>query len=142
MAENAINIIDASPIIGEKVVQVATRDKFPFIASLQTRVPYNRMGDKHFCTGSLITYRDVLTAAHCIEDLQPGVFQVVLGIIDLESNYSRYDVSWMVTYDEWADFFHLRRNFELDDIAILRVSVQPFLSKSFIFFLNIKQTHS
>jgi trypsin len=46
-----------------------------YMASLQ-------VGRSHFCGGTVIAARWVLTAAHCVEDLRPSELRVVVGSVD------------------------------------------------------------
>lgn len=51
----------------------ATRGQFPYLASLQT------IRFEHFCGGSIIANRWILTAAHCIFQRTAGTYRISVG---------------------------------------------------------------
>ncbi|XP_001379966.2 neutrophil elastase [Monodelphis domestica] len=70
--------IHGAPVLGSKIVggRAAVPHSRPYMVSLQRR-------SGHFCGGTLIHPRFVMTAAHCLNGMNPQGVQVVLGAHDL-----------------------------------------------------------
>lgn len=85
--------------------------QFPFIASLRSV-----SSDSHFCGGTIITARYILTAAHCLDDKVALNVKVVTGSILLSSGGASYSVSSMVSHPNFNKYTFL------NDIAVVKTT--------------------
>jgi len=81
----------------------ASEGEFPFMASIQSKGQDGT--DGHFCGGSVIGSRWVLTAAHCLVDTLPGEIQVGVGRTDIDdlSTGQTLSVDRIVVHPDYAD---------------------------------------
>ena len=79
LAGGTVAISPAEAIVGGSS---AAEGEFPFMASIQSKGQDGT--DGHFCGGSVIGARWVLTAAHCLVDTAPGDIQVGVGRTNID----------------------------------------------------------
>nr|XP_031293998.1 azurocidin isoform X2 [Camelus dromedarius] len=72
----ATSAAGAAPLVDIVGGRRAQPQQFPFLASIQNQ-------GKHFCMGSLLHPRFILTAASCFRSRNSGIATVVLGAYDL-----------------------------------------------------------
>jgi len=86
--------------------------KYPWQVSLQQR------GSRfHFCGGSIVAPRWIVTASHCLEKAQTGNTQVTVGLHDQNRRYG--------TPRDYAPrrfILHRQYKFPLNDIALIELS--------------------
>jgi transmembrane serine protease 9 len=105
--------ISAQPeVVGGKT---APDGKWPFmIALLDAGTSSNY--DAQFCGASLISKRDVLTAAHCVKGAPPSSIQVLVGTQDLKNGGRRVNVARVTVHPQYNS-----RTSD-SDVAVLRLS--------------------
>lgn len=103
----------------------AREGQFPFQVSL--RLPLN----KHFCGGSILSDRWVITAAHCTIDQKPSSISVAVGTIQV-SEGEIYDVMRVINHEGYNS------NRVFNDVSLLKTAssiefsalVQPIAIRS------------
>lgn len=70
----------------------ATQGQFPFFASLRSH------DNEHFCGGTVISCRFIITAAHCSFNKEPNDFFVVVGSILRLGRHDKYLISKIVNH--------------------------------------------
>ncbi|XP_050075446.1 chymotrypsin-1-like [Anopheles maculipalpis] len=78
---------------------------------------------QHFCGGSIIADRWILTTRLCIENTIPCCISVLVGTNDKQSGGSRYDVDRILPYGSW------NASIEKNDIALVRLSTPLKISE-------------
>lgn len=86
----------------------AREGQFPYQVSLRNR-------GSHYCGGSIINKRWIVTAAHCIDGQSASSFQVVTGSTKLSSGGDFYGVEQLLVNKAWNPWALM------DDIALMKV---------------------
>lgn len=97
----------------------APSDQYGFQVSLvQTLLEDNRTS--HFCGGTLIQFDTVVTAAHCLDDIeQAETFKVLVGTQDLDEGGERINVRSFVKHKLYNS-----RTFDYD-VAVIKLAPTP-----------------
>ncbi|XP_032686016.1 chymotrypsin-2-like [Odontomachus brunneus] len=95
--------------------------EIPYQVSLQTSY-----SDFHFCGGSVLNEKYVITASHCVVDKSANDIKVVAGTVDLNNPRSTHEVEEIITHESYNPSDSWR-----NDIALLRVK-NPFVISEYI----------
>ncbi|XP_017844876.1 chymotrypsin-like elastase family member 1 [Drosophila busckii] len=111
----------ATPIVGGRLVTTegATNSKYPYVVSLQdVIVAKNGQSEsyQHFCGGSLISERYILTAAHCVWKKK---LQRIVAFIGYEN---MQNVDYLERYGvDKAEYIYFQPSNYRNDIALLHL---------------------
>lgn len=117
-----VGISHEAALIGENVRDAQPSDELSFVVSI-ARKPHSRFSFRnlHFCTGTLISRKSVLTARHCLISKKVNEVIIIAGSTDVILGKKYYPQSW-VKFDEWS---HSTGNGQsVHDIAVIRVNIQ------------------
>ena len=98
---------------------IARTGSWPWQVALikpRTRRTLQGTGFRHSCSGTVIAPRWVLTAAHCVDDLNPGDLKVLAGTHDLDQGGRRIDVTAIRVHEDYTGVSGG------SDIALLRLA--------------------
>lgn len=90
-------------------------NEFPSVVSIGVK------DNTHVCTGTLITSKHVLTAAHCLTIVNPAITEIIVGSIDREHGKIHHASHW-IAYAEWKNRSNNEYNPLEHDIAIITVT--------------------
>lgn len=111
------HIVYAEPVNEDHITQVI-ENEFPFVVSIS----YKEREWDNICTGSLITNKHVLTAAHCLQNLDKKDVEILAGSHDLTSPHiKKFNIKSYLTYEEWAMKKGRNFNKKVNDVAIITV---------------------
>jgi V8-like Glu-specific endopeptidase len=74
----------------------------------------------HICTGTLVTRKDVVTSEHCVQDRELDDTKLMVGAVNLWQSRS-YNILWWISYEQWAVSHNIVIEFDLNDVAVIRV---------------------
>lgn len=102
---------NANPLIGETVSRASDRE-FPSVVSLGT-IPADHPSN-HFCTGTLISQKHVLTCAHCVDIMNEKEKEwktksniVVTVDSTAVTQGVKYPIAKWITFKKWIQDNHI-----------------------------------
>ncbi|XP_011493785.1 PREDICTED: uncharacterized protein LOC105359008 [Ceratosolen solmsi marchali] len=118
MFHNPYKFVNA--LIGEGVRE-AGENEFGYVVSIRRtstlEIPIQRL---HRCTATLISKQDVITAEHCLRNMLPTAFKIMIGSNDLTRSIETFPL-FLITYNDWASNQRIRTEFRINDIAFVKI---------------------
>ncbi|KAJ8688546.1 hypothetical protein QAD02_024341 [Eretmocerus hayati] len=110
---------NAEPIMGPDV-EVPKQGEFPFVVSIQIKDNDSNRDGTHVCTGTLISQKHVLTAAHCLSAKNKyNHFEILVGNTDWKKA-TRHFTNFWIDYNTWCEKRKKKiPEFHLNDLVIL-----------------------
>lgn len=102
-----VEVVDGKP---------AKPGKWPFMVSLVDKGTADNY-DAHFCGGTLIDSKNILTAGHCVQGAQAGNIQVLTGTQSLVEGGKRINVTRITVHPNFGATPFLQ-----GDVAVLRLA--------------------
>ncbi|XP_068153697.1 putative trypsin-6 [Drosophila tropicalis] len=109
-----------------------------YLVSLRTASPFKYFGDNHFCAGSIISKKAILTAAHCLDvevtGVKPAKIKVVAGIT---RRLLKTENAQILNVEKWIVHPEYERVAIDNDIAILKLKDGLKLNDGFVNIIPI-----
>jgi hypothetical protein len=102
-------------------VKPVRQGQYTFVVSIMQITADPNPQQDHICMGTLVTKRDVLTNEHCMRSENLNEIQLIIGSNSLLHGTKYYPL-WWKTYDEWCLEKNIPIQFDINDVAIIRVS--------------------
>lgn len=108
----------------------ASRDAFPYKCAIY--ISTTVIQELNFCSGSIISEKFALSAAHCLTSLISGI--LIAGVHNLQEDDPPYD--WDFQSKDVIVHEHFNVSSNSNDIALINTTTNPF---NFMLFDNIKK---
>ncbi|XP_011495571.1 PREDICTED: chymotrypsin BI-like [Ceratosolen solmsi marchali] len=119
------NIFYNKAMVGENVRR-AVDQEFPYIVSIKVINNLNREPESdHGCAGIILSPKDILTVAHCLDGVLMIKIEVIVGSVDIRQG-TKYQPNEFITYNSWAKNNNKALIQTDNDIAVLKCKLSGF----------------
>lgn len=99
---------------------------WPWIVSLRTKNSFFNTFSSHFCAGTVIDHFTILTAAHCVKNLNAKKLVIIAGIYNLKDKIQESNIFYVDNFE-----YHSLYNITQYDIALLKISKKLLFNEKF-----------